>query len=212
LQYVVHFPKKTKSRATTQKTITRSTQDMMPMPPYWWNWWWYSSDTLSKLLNFLAILAAVSTVATVTLKFRLDNLKKVDDAPRQVTAEQRAKFLKFISEHPTIPKMPVPIFTNSMTNETTEFVNQLGSLLDDAGFGPSDNSHDFTGVTIKSTDPSRHESVAVIWHRLGAPAPCAGLIQHALTAAGIKNVGIQPKQDVPYLKQGEMLIYVTERR
>src|SRR5438309_9260981 len=42
--------------------------------------WWNSAETISRVLNVLAILVTVLGIATVTLKIHYDQLKKAADA------------------------------------------------------------------------------------------------------------------------------------
>src|ERR1041384_4723699 len=56
--------------------------------------WWSSAETISRLLNALAILVTAFGIATVTLKIRYDQLKKAADAAFRADRERLDKELR----------------------------------------------------------------------------------------------------------------------
>jgi hypothetical protein len=131
--------------------------------------------------------------------------------PRRVTAEQKAKFMAYLSTYPDVPRTPVILVQNAVGNETTEYADQLWQLLEQGGFGgATKGGTDIAGNTMQGVPAGTSLAVAV--HRNAAVPPAAALLVNALLAADIPAVSIVPKGDLPYLHPGEVLLFVTERR
>jgi hypothetical protein len=141
----------------------------------------------------LASKLEISQVKTAELEKRL--------APRQFTAEQRARFISALAK---APKGPVTIVYSDRQQETVKFVDQMKSLIIDAGFEvPTTPEYTFA-YTIQPPGPWFISLVAIT----GAEPAYARPIHLAFQAIGIENGYTDGLQ---FSQPGELKVYVGSK-
>jgi hypothetical protein len=167
--------------------------------------WWHSPEALSRMQNYLAVCVVLVGAATLTLRWRSEKLKKLADAPRQITEDQRAKFVSALAN---IPKGEVTIVLGSKERETIAFLPQIRSLLTDAGFTvPEEPEYAISYVITPPTPPPWF--VALIAGEGGERPDFAIPLQQALRDIGINAPGIPGKENIA--RPGEIKLYIGGR-
>jgi len=164
--------------------------------------WWYSTETLSKVLNWLAVLVTLLGIATLTLKLRYDYLKRLADAPRQLTQDQRAKFIAALAN---VPKGKIGVAYSSPQPETIQFVAPIRSLLSEAGFSVPENSEYALGYVVTTVPPPWR--VGLISGSEHPPAFTLPL-QRAFREIGLDAIGIDGRQ---IAQPNEVKVYVGSK-
>ncbi len=122
-------------------------------------------------------------------------------APRYITDEQRATFIKYLA---STPKGAVTIAYGSPDGETLNFVEQVRSLLKAAGFSSPESTEYAVGYTIKAPPPA---FIAVVVGSGAAPA-YARPIQQAFQQIGIEAIGTDGRD---IAQSGELKIYIGSK-
>lgn len=171
-----------------------------------WHWnWWHSPEALSRVQNYLAVCVILLGAITLTLRWRADKLKKLADSPRQISEDQRAKFISALAN---APKGEVIIVLGSKERETIAFLPQMRSLLIDAGFEvPEEPEYAISYVITPPMPPPWF--VALIAGEGGERPAFAIPLQQALRGIGINAPGIPGKENIA--KPGEIKVYIGGR-
>ena len=122
-------------------------------------------------------------------------------APRQLTAEQRSTFIAALAD---APKGPVIVAYVSPQPESTAFVEQLRSLIVDAGFTIPAKSEYALSYTIAAPSPW---FIALVAFPAAQP-PYALPIQHAFKQIGIDAIATDGSQ---IAQPGELKIYIGSK-
>jgi hypothetical protein len=122
-------------------------------------------------------------------------------APRQLSPDQRTEFIAALAN---APRGPVTIAYVSPQAESTAFVQQVRSLIVDAGFTVSAPSEYALGYTIAAPPPWFVAIIAVP----GQQPPYASAIQEAFKHIGIEAIGTDGSH---IAKPGELKIYIGGR-
>ena len=122
-------------------------------------------------------------------------------APRQLTAEQRSEFIAALAN---APKGPITVAYVSPQPESTGFVEQIRSLLIDAGFTIPAKSEYALSYTIAAPAPW---FIAIVAFPNAQPA-YALPIQQAFKQIGIDAIATDGSQIV---QPGELKIYVGSK-
>lgn len=122
-------------------------------------------------------------------------------APRQLTAEQCTTFIAALAK---TPKGPVGIVYVSPQPESTGFVEQIRSLLTDAGFTIPAKSEYSLGYTIAAPAPWFIAVIAVA----GQEPPYALPIRQAFKEIGIDAIGTDGRD---IAQPGEFKIYIGSK-
>jgi len=127
---------------------------------------------------------------------------------RRLTEEQKTRFKDAMRGKQAGPIRVMSISTN---NEVKDFVNQLRALLDDNGCQLPPNS--LVRIVMGDVSISNHPEGTALLVRSQARSPgYAGDVQKAFESIGIPMPGIEVSTEQNVVLDGEVVIFVSERR
>ncbi len=129
--------------------------------------------------------------------------------PRNITSKQKEDFIKFLEYS---QKNPIGIICQTHDNETDNYIHQVRSLLDDAGYAFTGPKNIVTYMSGLKIDIRIDSSIALIFPDARNPPPYAMAMKQAFESIGIK-LAIIPEESVrKAIVQGDALIFISERR
>lgn len=128
-------------------------------------------------------------------------------APRLMSSEQSEIIVSLLE---SAPKGTVKVAKSSNSNETTNFMEQIKSILSKAGFTVSSH-YIIDGPPLIRKGPGGTEGIAIVITSQESCPPYAKTVQNAFRQAGIPIDGIE-KNDPSLVAEGELLIYITDKK
>lgn len=168
---------------------------------------WNSEEFVSRLNFIIQIIGACIGVLIVLVGYHLSSLQEAKAQPRTITPEQKTAFAKFLENR---PKGPVRVMSISTTNEVKQYVNEIRSMLDEAGCGlPPDST---VRIVLGDVSVSNNPGGTAILVRSLKNAPAhAGSVQKAFESIKIPMPGIEVTTEQTVVLPGEVVVFVAER-
>ena len=172
------------------------------------------SQILGVAVVVLAILTALagagswyfSSKVTAAAHLDLEQLKEKQRA-RVITEDQKKSFQKFMEgKH----KGPVRVMSISTNNEVKDFVNQIKAMLAANGCGLPAGSP--ARIVMGDISTSNHEGTMLLVRSEKSAPAYAGDVQKAFESAGISMSAIEVPNEQNVVLEGEVVVFVTERR
>jgi hypothetical protein len=149
-----------------------------------------------------AILALVLVITSGYLSPVVgDRIAEIKHIPRKITAEQKSAFIKALNG---IKRGPVLVKTNELDNEAQNYMSDIRSLLDDAGY-PGD------AVTEMGSRIISDHSVSFILKNAKNAPEYVGSLQRAFERIGIDALAIIPLERVDWLKDGDTIVFINKK-
>jgi hypothetical protein len=161
------------------------------------------SEKRKRVLEIIeAVLAPLLIFTSVYLSPVLgDQIGNLRHAPRTITASEKAIFIRALEG---AKRGPVLVRTNELDNETQSYVSDIRALLDGAGYN-GDAVTEMGGRLISDS------SVSLVIKDLKTAPNYLLSIQKAFKRIDIDALCIIPKEEVHWLKDGDVIVFVHKK-
>jgi len=117
---------------------------------------------------------------------------------RQITLEQRGKFIAFLKN---APKAPIVVLHGSGEGEVISYSNQIREMLDAAGYGGADSTGHIAGVEFNSHvsirgQPTNQQSLVVLMIKTNKMPAFGSEMAHAFDGIGISNAVMSTTENI----------------
>lgn len=175
----------------------------------WSDSWLNGVNDWAQIVGILSILLALVSALVVYFTSKETTRRAAErEKIRVITPDQRQSFLKLVENR---TKGPIRVLSIATSNEVKDYVNQIRSLLTEAGYGlpPGSPVRIVMGDVSISNFPEG-TAMLVCSSRKNAPA-YAGQVQKAFESIGIPMPGIEVTTEQNVVLEGEVVIFVSER-